>query len=89
MQWVEPQKWEGEEGHVDGVRIHVPGGEREKAEASQQQEQWVWEALYSPKCVIINCLLEAYNIVAICDELLSTLRHSMKYLALRNYPSPS
>ena len=31
---MEPQKWEGEEGRVDGVRIHVPGGEREKAEAS-------------------------------------------------------
>ena len=49
MQWAEPLKWEGEEGRVDGVHIHVPGGEREKAEASQQQEQWVWEALYSPK----------------------------------------
>ena len=37
MQWVEPPKWEEEEGHVDGVHVHVvkwPGGEREKAEAS-------------------------------------------------------
>ena len=58
MQWAEPLKWEGEEGHVDGVHIPVPGGEREKAEVSQQQEQRVWEALYSPKYVIINYLLQ-------------------------------